>query len=112
MEWVELEGPSFADYIEYCLLNFVNSLNPDRAKIFVNIWIHIVGHSSRFPERYILKTIISIENSAEDNNDIKSGADPGFLEMGAICIKVWGFALLILSHFSQISHENEFIWSH
>ena len=27
-------------------------------------------------------------------------ADPGFLERGFICIKVWGFALLILSHFS------------
>ena len=29
-----------------------------------------------------------------------SGVDPGFLESGFICIKVWGFALLILSHFS------------
>ena len=28
------------------------------------------------------------------------GADPGFLERGFICIKVWGFALLILSNFS------------
>ena len=27
-------------------------------------------------------------------------ADPGFLERGLICIKVWGFALLIVSHFS------------
>ena len=25
---------------------------------------------------------------------------------------VWGFALLILSHFSSISHENRIIWSH
>ena len=25
---------------------------------------------------------------------------------------VWGFALLNLSHFSEISHENEIIWSH
>ena len=33
-------------------------------------------------------------------NDWKSGADPGFLEKGFICIKVWGFALLILSIFS------------
>ena len=40
------------------------------------------------------------------------GADPGFLEMGFKCIKGWGFALLILSHFSSISHENEIIWSH
>ena len=29
-----------------------------------------------------------------------TGADPGFLERGLICIKVWGFALLILCHFS------------
>ena len=29
-----------------------------------------------------------------------SGADPGFLERGFIYIKVWGFAFLILSHFS------------
>ena len=32
--------------------------------------------------------------------------------MGSICIKVWGLALLILSHLSLISHENEIIWSH
>ena len=31
---------------------------------------------------------------------IMSGADPGFLERGFIYIKVWGFALLILSHSS------------
>ena len=30
----------------------------------------------------------------------KAGADPGFLEREFVCIKVWGFALLILSHFS------------
>ena len=29
-----------------------------------------------------------------------TGADPGFLERGFICIKGWGFALLIISHFS------------
>ena len=28
-----------------------------------------------------------------------TGVDPGFLERGFICIKVWGLALLILSHF-------------
>ena len=39
------------------------------------------------------------------------GAGPGFLERGFVYIKVWGFALLILSHYSQISHENEIIWS-
>ena len=27
-------------------------------------------------------------------------ADSGFLKRGFICIKVWGFSLLILSHFS------------
>ena len=29
-----------------------------------------------------------------------AGADPGFLEKGVHMYKVWGFALLILSHFS------------
>ena len=29
----------------------------------------------------------------------------GFLEMGFMCINVWGIALLTLSHFSKISHE-------
>ena len=28
------------------------------------------------------------------------GADPEFLEKGFMYIKVWGFALLIFSHFS------------
>ena len=28
--------------------------------------------------------------------------------MGFVCIKVWGFTLLILSNFYNISHENEF----
>ena len=41
-----------------------------------------------------------------------SGADPEFLERGFLCIKVWVFALLIYLIFSQISHENEIIWSH
>ena len=73
----------FHTKLNICLLNFVNSLNPDRANILGIIWIHTVGHSTGFPESYILKTIISKENSAEDNKDIKSGADPGFLERGA-----------------------------
>ena len=30
---------------------------------------------------------------------------------GFISIKVWGFASLILSHLSYISHENKVIWS-
>ena len=42
----------------------------------------------------------------------QSGADAGFLERGFICIKVWGFDVLVLSHFSSIFHENEIIWSH
>ena len=33
--------------------------------------------------------------------------DPAFLERGFICIMVWGFAFLSLSHFSYIFHENE-----
>ena len=36
-----------------------------------------------------------------------TGVDPGFLERGFIYIP-----LLILSHFSLITHENEIIWSH
>ena len=35
--------------------------------------------------------------------NLNAEADPGFQERGFICIKGWGFALLILS----ISHENE-----
>ena len=30
----------------------------------------------------------------------KSGADPGFLQREFVCLNVWGFALLISSHFS------------
>ena len=41
-----------------------------------------------------------------------TGVDPGFLESGFIRIKWLGFTLLLLSNFSQISHENEIIWSH
>ena len=45
-----------------------------------------------------------IENS-QNNRKISestvhvSGVDPGFLERGFMCIKLWRFALLILSHF-------------
>ena len=45
-------------------------------------------------------------------NCILFRADPGFLERGFICLKEWGFVLLIVSHFSEMSHENEIIWSH
>ena len=37
------------------------------------------------------------------NSNTAAGADLGFLERG--------FAVLILSNFSSISHENEIIWS-
>ena len=46
----------------------------------------------------------------KDTYPQNTGADPGFLERGFICIKVWGFPLLILSNFYKISHENEIIW--
>ena len=34
-------------------------------------------------------------------SQINPGADSGFLEKGVTYIKVWGFVLLILSHFSS-----------
>ena len=45
---------------------------------------------------------------------LTSGADPGFQErrVHMYTCKGPGFALLVLSHFSYISHENEIIWSH
>ena len=39
------------------------------------------------------------------------GADKGFLERGFLGIKLWGFALIMLSYCSYISHEIEIIWS-
>ena len=41
---------------------------------------------------------------------LTSWADPGFQKRGYICIKGRGFALLILSRFSKISHGNEIIF--
>ena len=38
----------------------------------------------------------------------RSGVDPGFLERGYIYIKVWGFALLILSHFVKYSIKKKY----
>ena len=60
------------------------------------------------------KLFLCTENRKTQKLNYSSGVDAGFLEMGFIytCIKVWGFALLILSHFSQISYENDIIWSH
>ena len=40
-----------------------------------------------------------------------SGADPGFLWRGFVCIKVRGFVLLILSQLFKITHVYEIIWS-
>ena len=34
----------------------------------------------------------------EQSSDGEVGADLGFLKRGFICNKVWGFAMLILSH--------------
>ena len=39
-------------------------------------------------------------------------ADPGFLERGFACIKVWGVRIADLISFFLIAHENEVIWSH
>ena len=55
---------------------------------------------------------LAIQSSSNLGKMGQQGADSGFLKRGFICIKVLGFALLILSHFSLISHENEIIWSH
>ena len=43
--------------------------------------------------------VVVVIFSEDDKIDI-SRADAGFLERRFIFIKVWGFALLILSHFS------------
>ena len=45
-------------------------------------------------------------DSALPNNHYKpyTSADPGFLEKAFICINVWGFALLILSYFSDLNN--------
>ena len=44
-----------------------------------------------------LSVMSELTNSATILNT-KTGADPGFLERGLICIKMCGVALLILSH--------------
>ena len=49
---------------------------------------------------------------ALDKHVFYSGADPGFLERGFVFIKVWGVCFADLSQFSQMSHDNEIIWSH
>ena len=93
----------FPTTLNICLIKFVNRLSPDRAKISGIIWIHTVGHSTRFPERYFSKTIICKENSAEDNTNIKSGADPGFIEMGGHMYKGVGVRFAdFISFFSNI----------
>ena len=79
-----------------------------------------------FSEFKIKIELVSVSNNRSSNyriladqcqrlnarySDRSSKADPKFLERWFICIKGWGFALLILSHFSEISHENEIILS-
>ena len=48
----------------------------------------------------VLKAINTAKSNEERLDINKTQVDPGFPERGFICIKVWGFALLILSHFS------------
>ena len=63
---------------------------------------------------------ISFELSSNRYQDMEPSLPRGGSRMSGkrfICIKVWvggggGFALLTLSHFSSISHENEIILSH
>ena len=53
---------------------------------------------------YVVVIEILVPNAmgpiASRGRSVLSGADPGFLDRGFICIKGWGFALLILSHYS------------
>ena len=46
-----------------------------------------------------------LEQNVDIVFDLSTGADPGFLERGFICIKGRGLALLILSHsYSSNTH--------
>ena len=53
----------------------------------------------RFEKCPLSEDNVVVISSEDDKIDI-SRADPGLLERGFIFIKVWGFALLILSYFS------------
>ena len=52
--------------------------------------------------RHITQLLTRLNWRAEYSASVffTTGADPGILEKGLIYIKVWGFALLILSEFS------------
>ena len=52
------------------------------------IFIHGMIYARHFP------------HCLQPNFDDASGVDRGFLERGFICIRGWGFALMISSHFS------------
>ena len=54
------------------------------------------AHENRTSEMLVL--VPYVESSSKHTRG--PGADPGFLEREFICKKGWGFALLILSHFS------------
>ena len=41
-----------------------------------------------------MSTFSNSEDPDEMPQNVASGADPGFLERGFLCLKVWGFALL------------------
>ena len=61
---------------------------------------HIIRHRSAIVLRVLSILFIFIFI-------LESGAGPGFKERGFRYVKERGFALLILSHFSKMSHENE-----
>ena len=71
----------------------------------------VIPHPCSLISAFVIGFLLSIRT-------LLAGADPGFLERGFICIDacVCGgggdLAMLILSNFSYISHENEIIWSH
>ena len=48
--------------------------------------------------KYMFERSVSVDYFSKLSN-LSAGAVPGFLERGFICINMWGFALLILSHF-------------
>ena len=70
----------------FVLLKILNLSSANLSKapdyIFCDILFYLVG-------------IIKLDISCESSTSSRTGADPGFLERGFICIAVWGFALLI-----------------
>ena len=61
-------------------------------------------HLNPFPASRVADLVFS-EKTVTDYDD--AGAEPRFLERGVHMFKRVGFALLILSHFSEISHGND-----